>query len=123
MLDDAGDDVPTALRTHRRLGIHQSGALDREIVALGGTAGPDDLFGSGSDQACGLLTSAVHAGFRPPTEGVVSTRRVPVGLGEVREHRLDHAGVGASRGCVVHVNWKVHRRGTPKVGYCRTTAE
>ena len=47
--------------------------------------------------------------FRFPAERVVAAGGVAVLLGEVRQHRLDHARIGPRRRVVVHVDRHLHR--------------
>src|SRR5438132_6233894 len=65
--------------------VHGGDALDRQVVALGGAAGEDDLLGRRSDQGGDLVAGFLDGGFGLPAEGVAAAGRVPELLREVRQ--------------------------------------
>ena len=103
MLCRQGDNVvaPAAMGPGR--------SLNRQIVRLGCARGEDDLLRAGVDKLRDLLAGRLHSRFRFPPQAVVAAGRVTVDLGEIREHRFEHAGVYRRRSVIVHVNWKLHR--------------
>ncbi len=101
VLGDARDDVIALLA------VHLGDALDREVVRLGRAAGEDDFLGVRADQIGHLLARLVDRLFGLPAERMVAARRVAEVLGEVRQHRLDHARIDRRRGVIVHVDRKL----------------
>src|SRR6516162_9398513 len=94
--DDGDEVVPLAL-------VHGGDALDRQVVALGGPAGKDDLARVGPDQGGDLGAGLFDGPLGALPEKVVPAGGVAVVVGEVGEHRLHHARVGARRGVVIEV--------------------
>ena len=66
-------------------------------------------FAGRADQGGDLLAGLLDGRLRLPAEGVAAAGRVAELLGEVRQHRLDHARVGPRRRVVVHVDRRLHR--------------
>jgi hypothetical protein len=102
-----GNDVITLLA------VHGGDALDREVVALGGAGGEDDLAGvlvaalaldAGADQPGDLGPGLVDRLLCLPAERVAAAGGVAEVLGKVRQHRLDHPRIGAGGGVVVQVD-------------------
>ena len=106
MLDGAGDDVVATapLRRHR--------TLDREVVRLGRAAGEGDLRRRRADQRGDLRPRRVHGVLRFPAPRVLAAGGVAELLGEVRQHRLEDAGIDGRRGVVVEIEG-LHWSGSP----------
>ena len=99
-----GDDVVPLLPVH----LHD--ALDRQVVGLGPSRGPDELLGiARADQPGQLLAGPLHAPLRLPAEGVVAAAGMPELLGEVRDHRLEHPRIDGRRRVAVHEDRELHR--------------
>ena len=100
VLDLRGDQM--ALATGPRQSLHG------EVVGLGAARREHDLRGRDLEKAGDSLTRQVHAVSRFAPERV-DARRVPVELGEVREHLRDDLGVHRRRGVVIEVDSSAHR--------------
>src|SRR5882762_5202972 len=66
-----------------------------------------------SEAICWREVSGLFAG---PAEGMVPAGGIAEFLGEVRQHRFDHAGVNRGSRVIVHVNWQFdgHIPSSPK---------
>ena len=89
-------------------GVHFDRALDRDVVALGGTAREHDLFGARADRRRHLLASDVDSLLCNPAIGVVSTGSVAELLGEVGNHGLEDSRINRSRRLVIEVDRRSH---------------
>ena len=88
--DAAGEELPVA-----EVRADEDDALDRQVVALGGAAGEDDLLGLRVDEAGNLVTRMVHGGF----EGTDTRFRLhlpPVGVYQGRLFAPIQGGNGGS---------------------------
>jgi hypothetical protein len=98
MLGGHGDQVvsPAALPPGR--------PFERQVVALGGAAGEDELLVAGADggsqRPAGLLGGITGL----PAVGMTHAPRVAKLLGEVRQHRLDHARIDGRGSVMIEVN-------------------
>ena len=101
VLGDAGDDVIALLA------IHLGDALDREVVRLGRAAREDDFLRVGANQVGDLFAGLLDRLFGLPSKRMVAARRIAEVLGEVRQHRLDHARIDRRRRVIVHVDRKL----------------
>jgi len=79
-------------------------ALQRQVVGLGRTAGPDDLARIGADQVRHLLAGLLHRLFRFPPPGMAARRGVAEMLPQPGNHGVHHAGVHRGGGAIVHVD-------------------
>ena len=98
---DTGDDVIALLA------IHLGDALDGQIVGLGRAAREDDFLGVGANQIADLFTGVLDRFFRFPSKRMITAGGVAKVIGEVRQHRLDHARIDRRRGVIVHVDRKL----------------
>jgi methylthioribose-1-phosphate isomerase len=98
VLDHLRDDVVALLAVHFR------GALDRQIVRLGGAAGEDDFLRRRVDQPGDLGARVLHRFLGRPAERVVAAGSVAELIVKVRQHCLDHARVHRCGGVVIHVD-------------------
>jgi hypothetical protein len=98
-----GDEVLAARAVEMRR------ALDGEVVALGGAAGPDDLARVGVDERGHLRAALLHRLFGLPAPGVAAARRVAEMLAQPGHHRVDDARVARRRRAVVHVDREIGR--------------
>jgi hypothetical protein len=98
VLGDDGDDMRAAVA--ERL----NGAFDREVVGFSRAAGEADLLCGGADERRDLAARAVHGGLGVPPELVLPAGGIAEALGEVRQHRLEHAGIDGGGGVVVEVD-------------------
>jgi len=102
LLDDGGDDVVALLL------VHLGHALEGEVDRLGAARGEDELLRiARADQRGDLGARGVDRALRLPSERMVAAGRVPELLGEVRQHRLDHARVARRRRLRVHEDRKL----------------
>ena len=101
---DRGDDVTATCLTGWSLCVDLRGALDGQVVALGGARSKDDFLGVGTDQCGGLLAGQLDAVLRLPAELMVAARGVAEFLAEVRKHGFHHAWVAASGGGMIEIN-------------------
>src|SRR5579862_2097617 len=97
MLGDATDDVVALIF------VKIDDALDCQVVGLGSAAGENNFLGLGSDQRGDLFARATDGLFRLPTETMVTAGGVAELLGEIREHRIEHARIDARGRMIVHV--------------------
>src|SRR5262249_895924 len=81
-----------------------SRALDREIVRLAGARGEVDLPWVGVDQCCNLATRLLDGLGGDPAIGVARALRIAKGLGEKRQHCLEHPRIDPRRGLIVEIN-------------------
>ena len=96
--------MPATRLTCWSLCVDLRGALDGQVVALGGAGGKDDFLGIGADQRGGLLASQLDAVLRLPTKLVVAARGVAEFVAEIRKHGFHHAWVAASGGGMIEIN-------------------
>ncbi len=110
VLDGLGDDVIALFAKHFR------DALDHQVVGFGCAASEDDFFRRGVDERSNLLARSFHGLFAGPAEGMIAAGGIAEFLGEVRQHRFDHAGVNRGSRMIVHVNWQFngHIPSSPK---------
>ncbi len=104
VLDLRGDDVLALGR------VEVGDTLDRQVVRLGGTRGPDDLTRVGIDQLGHLATRIFHRFFRFPAKGMRARRRIAeiAFVGQAFDHLFGDTRVDR-RGCgVVQVNRQFH---------------
>ncbi len=102
VLDGRSDDV-LALA-----GVVLGDAFDREVVALRCAAREHDLLAAvGTDHVRDGLAGVFDGGLGFPTKAMRTARCVPEGRREVRQHRLDHAGIDRGRRVIVHVDRKL----------------
>jgi hypothetical protein len=99
-----GDDVLA------RLAVVRGDALDGQVDRLGRARGDDDLLGVAADQRGDLAAGGLDGGLGGPAEHVVAAGGVAEVLGEVRQHRLEHARIDRRRRVVVHEDGQLHRR-------------
>src|SRR6185369_7515999 len=90
-------------------GVEITGALDGEVVGLGGTGGPDDFLGIGTDQRRDLLARLFDRRIGHPAEAVRTRSRVAEVLVQVRNHFFRNAWVNRGGCRVIQVNGKFHR--------------
>src|ERR1041385_3660233 len=83
-------------------------SLYREVIGLGGAARENNFPRFGMD--CGGYGRAGRRDrfFGGPAEAVLPAGGIPELRCEVREHRLQNAGVDRSRGMVIHVDGELH---------------
>ena len=99
-----GNDVPA-------FGLVEAGCtLDREVVGLGGTRGPDDFSRIGADQCSDLFARLFHSGLGFPSPGVAARSGVAKMLTQPGNHGVHHPLIAGIGGTVVHVNRKVRGR-------------
>ena len=99
VLGDAGDDVVLLVL------VEAGDALDRQVVRFGGAGGEDDLLLVGADDVRDLGARRSRPPPRPSQPYVVVARvRVAEPLGEIRQHRLDHARIARRRRLVVEID-------------------
>jgi hypothetical protein len=72
-------------------------ALDREVVRFGGARGEDELARIGIDQRSDLAARPLDSLGGDAAIGVARTVRIAEILGEIRQHRLEHARVDPGR--------------------------
>ncbi len=104
MLGDASDDVVALVL------VKLDDALDCKVVGLGGAAGENNFLGLGADQRRDLIARAIDGLFRFPSEAVVAAGGIAELLGEIRQHRIEHARIDARGRVIVHVNGLFHLR-------------
>ncbi len=88
--------------------VHLGDALDGKVVALGRAGGEDDFLRGRADQLGDALARLLHRLLGHPAELVVAAGGVAEVLGEVGQHLLHHARIGARGGVVVHVDGQLH---------------
>jgi len=105
-------------RRHQVAALRARGAnhaLDRQVVALRRAAGKHDLAGlGGPDRRRNTLARIFDGGLGSPAVGMGAARSVAELLVEVREHRLDHAGIHWGGGVVVEIDGGLHRGGSTR---------
>ena len=92
-------------------------ALDRQIVRFGRAAREDDLARRRADERGDFAARANNGLVRVPAVGVLAAGGIAEVFGEVRQHRLEHAGVDRRGGVIVEVDGLRHC-GTRLVGDC-----
>ena len=97
-----GDDVIALF------GIHLGHAFDGEVVGFGGAAGEDDFARRGADEVCNLLAGFIDRLFGHPAELMIAAGGVAEVFGEVRQHRVENAGVHTRRRVIVEINGRLH---------------
>ena len=102
VLGHLGDDVVALVL------VELDHAPDRQVVRLGGAAGEDDVLRLGADQPGHLLAAGVDGLLGLPAEAVGAAGGVAEDVGEVRQHRLQHARIDRRGGVVVHVDRVAH---------------
>jgi hypothetical protein len=110
LLDDRGDDVVPLVA------VRVGDALEREIDRLCAARREDDLPRlAGADESGDLLTRPLHRALCVPAVRVGAARRVAEPLGEVGEHRGQHARVDGRRRLRVHEDRELqgHRSAFP----------
>ena len=55
------------------LAVHLSRTLDRKVIGLGRTAGPDDFLGMGADEFGDLAPGLIDRSLTGPTKGMTAT--------------------------------------------------
>jgi len=97
VLGSGGNDVPAAA------GVEAEHSLNREIVRLGGAAGPDDVGRPRTDQLADLTARRLDrfVGLPAPRMGLAGS--VAETLAEVRQHRLEDSRVDGRRRMVIEV--------------------
>ncbi len=83
-------------------------ALDRQVVRLGRAAGEDDFAGGCADERGDLASGAANGLVSLPPIRVLPARGIAELLGEVRQHRLEHARIDRCRGVVVEIDRLCH---------------
>ena len=104
-----GDDVFTLafVKTRR--------SLDRQVVGLGCTRGPDNLARVSADQGGNLFTCFFYGSFCLPAPGVAARGRVTKMLPQPGNHGVHHPVVARVGGAVIHVNREMRSRVHEKV--------
>src|SRR6266404_440675 len=97
--------------------IVSSGALERQVDALGRARGEDDLLLVAADQRRDLLARPVHGLFGLPAEGMAARGRIAEFGREIRHHRLQHPRIEGGGGVVVHVDGKLGGHVVPNVDW------
>lgn len=90
------------------------GAEQRELDALGGSAGEDDGFRVGIQPLCHRLTAAIDLRGDPSAGFMADAARIPVVLEHPWQHRLHDARVGARGRMIVEIDF---------AGQCSVTFE
>ena len=88
------------------------GALDGDVVALGGAGGEHDLLHVGAEQRGDMAARGFHGGLGGAAHHVLDAVRVAVVLGEQGQHRRHHARVAARGRLVVQVDGPVRTSGS-----------
>src|SRR5581483_10793749 len=78
--------------------------LDRQVVGLGRARGENDLARVGADQPGNVAPRRLDRRQRIPAVDVALAVRVAEMLGEIGQHRLEHARVERGRGLVVEID-------------------
>src|SRR5208282_1379452 len=102
VLGDAGDNVITFVS------MSFGDALDRQVVALGGTGSDKKNSGCGADQLGHLLPRLLDRRLRLPAELMAAAGGVAELLLEVRQHLVHDAGIERRGGVVVEVDGQLH---------------
>ena len=90
-------------------------ALDRQIVRFGGARRENHLAGIGADKRGDLASRLLDRLGSNPAVSMAHAVRIAELLGEIGQHRVEHAGVDPGRGLIVEID----RQG---VGSSRPTA-
>ncbi len=100
VFDLRGNDVPTTL------GHGPGRALDRQVVGLSGTGGPDNLPGVGADQIGDLTPGQLHRFLGLPAVLVRARGRVGKNAihGQAATHLLRHPRVNRCGGGIVEID-------------------
>ena len=109
MLGFDGDDVFTLAL------VKTSRSLDRQVIGLGCTGGPDNLARISANEGGNLFTSFFYGSFCFPAPGMAARGRVTKMLPQPWNHGVHHPVVARVGGAVVHVNGKVRGRVHEKV--------
>src|SRR5512135_2479833 len=77
-------------------------ALHSCVVALGPSAGKDNLMRFGTDEMSSPFAYRIDSPARFPAE-FMSARRISVNAAEIGQHLSDHPGISRSGRCIVEV--------------------
>ena len=84
--------------------------LYRQVVALGGPGGKDDLVGRCTDELSDAAATLLDRLIRRPPELVVTAGSIAKPVCEKGKHLLKHARMHWRGGMVVHVDGQLHSR-------------
>ena len=84
--------------------IHFRDTFDHQVVALGGAAGKNNLFGSGADQRSDLCARIFNGFFSGPSKRVIAACGISKFFREVRQHRLNDARIDLRGGVIIKIN-------------------
>src|SRR5205814_3007064 len=82
--------------------------FDHEVVALGGPAGKNNLFGSGADQRSDLCARIFNGFFSGPSKRVIAACGISKFFREVRQHRLNDARIDLRGGVIIKINRQLY---------------
>ena len=84
--------------------IKSGGALDRQVIALGGTTGPNDFTRVSVQQRRHMAARVFNGFFRFPAPGMAAAGGVTKVLSQPRHHGIDHTGIAGRSCAVIKVN-------------------
>jgi len=99
--------------------VELGGALDGQVVGLGGTRGPDHLTRVGTDQGGDMLAGNLDGLLGSPAIGMAAGGGVAELFVQVGQHRLNHPGIDGGRRGVVQIDWlgnRLHARAPVRTG-------
>src|SRR5204863_10050468 len=88
-------------------------AANRQVVALGGTAGDDDLAGFSPDGRGDGFARCIRGFFGFSAKAVIDAASIAEFLCEERQHASDDSGIDAGGGVVVEINREGETHSSP----------